>query len=424
MQNKSASQRTGQPVNVRSIALDVAQEWQKTSRFATELLDEASRRANLSSPNAAFLHDIVLTSIRNLNLLDYWADQLTNGKHLDHRTRWLLRIGLCQLYLLGVPSHAAVNETVGVAGRSGSLVNAVLRRAGREEEKLKAQTADLPLSIRYSHPEFLVRRWIKIMGKTKTEQLCEWNQTLPSTFVRSNGLHEEALTKLATVEGLTDIGDGFYQCETAPREALKHGWCYAQDPSTVIAPRMVNPKPGETVLDACAAPGGKTALMAELMCNEGRIIACDASAARLPRLRDNLTRLRVRNAQVYHYDLLSTQPAPFGDLQFDRILLDVPCSNSGVMRRRIDVRWRLQENEFAELAVQQKKLVAAALRFLKPGGSLVYSTCSIDPEENQNLIKDILETYPNLELIESRLLFPPKDQTDGAYAARLSFKPA
>jgi 16S rRNA (cytosine967-C5)-methyltransferase len=125
---------------------------------------------------------------------------------------------------------------------------------------------------------------------------------------------------------------------------------------------------------------------------------------------------------VHQYDLLSDQPPPFGEMLFDRILLDVPCSNTGVMRRRVDVRWRLQENEFGELAVQQKKLVGAALRYLKPGGSLVYSTCSIDPEENQNLVKSLLETYPHLELIESRLLFPPKDQTDGAYAARLSCK--
>lgn len=401
------------------MALDVVQEWQKTPRFATDLLDETIRRAALSGPNAAFLHDIVLTTLRNLNLLDHWADRLTEGKHLDHRTRWLLRIGLCQMLLLGVPSHAAVNETVAAAGRSGALINAVLRRAGREEEKLHAGVAALPLSVRLSHPEFLVRRWIKIMGKAKAEPLCEWNQTPPPTFVRLNGLHEEAASKLPLVNGLTDIGEGFFQCESAPREALQQGLCYAQDPSTAIAPRMLNPKPGESVLDACAAPGGKTALMAELMCNEGRIVACDSSSARLPRLRENLTRLRVRNAQVHHYDLLSDQPPPFGGMKFDRILLDVPCSNTGVMRRRVDVRWRLRESEFSELAREQRKIVDAALKFLKPGGSLVYSTCSIDPEENQNLIKGLLETYPHLEMIESRLLFPPKDQTDGAYAARL-----
>jgi len=375
--------------------------------------------AALSPPNAAFLHDIVLTTLRNVTLLDFWADHLTGGKHLDHRTRWLLRIGLCQLFLLGVPSHAAVNETVAAAGRSGALVNAVLRRAGREEAALRSMSEEQPLSVRYSHPEFLVRRWIKIMGKAKTEALCQWNQEPPSTYVRLNGLHEEASTRLAQMPELEDLGDGFYRCETAPREALKQGLCYAQDPSTAHAPRMLAPKPGEMVLDACAAPGGKTTLLAELMCNEGRIYACDASSARLARLRDNLTRLKVRIAQVNAFDLLSDATPPFGDLQFDRILLDVPCSNSGVMRRRIDVRWRLQEAEFASLAETQKSIVESALRFLKPGGSLVYSTCSIDPEENQGVVKAVLASHPEMEMLESRLVFPPKDETDGAFAARL-----
>jgi 16S rRNA (cytosine967-C5)-methyltransferase len=404
---------------VRRHALDVLTDWQKTSRFATELLDERVRWAVLSPPNAAFLHDIVFTTLRNLNLLDHWADQLTDGKHLDHRTRWLLRIGLCQLLLLGVPSHAAVNETVAAAGRSGALVNAVLRRAGREEARLKAAVDSLPLSTRYSHPEFIVRRWIKTMGKAKSEALCQWNQEPPPVFVRLNALHEEAAERLAKMPELTDIGEGFYQCESPPREALKQGLCYAQDPSTAHAPRMLAPKPGETVLDACAAPGGKTALLAEIMCNEGRIFACDASSARLTRLRENLTRLKVRNAHVHTFDLLADTPPPFGDILFDRILLDVPCSNTGVMRRRIDVRWRLQEDEFTTLAETQRRIVESALRYLKPGGSLVYSTCSIDPEENQSLIKRVLETHPELELIESRLIFPPKEQTDGAFAARL-----
>jgi 16S rRNA (cytosine967-C5)-methyltransferase len=404
---------------VRLHALDVLTDWQKSGRFATDLLDERSRRATLSPPNAAFLHDIVFTTLRNLTLLDHWADLMTDGKHLDHRTRWLLRIGLCQLLLLGVPSHAAVNETVAAAGRSGALVNAVLRRAGREEAKLREELPTLPLATQYSHPEFLVRRWIKIMGKTKVEALCQWNQEPAPVYVRLNALHEEAAARLAKIPELTDIGEGFYLCDGAPREALKHGLCYAQDPSTAHAPRMLAPKPGEMVLDACAAPGGKTALLAELMCDEGRIFACDASSARLTRLRENLTRLKVRCAQVQMYDLLGNEPPPFGDVLFDRILLDVPCSNTGVMRRRIDVRWRLQEEEFGDLAEVQRRLVESALRFLKPGGSLVYSTCSIDPDENQNVIKAILEAHPELELMESRLIFPPKEQTDGAFAARL-----
>lgn len=410
-----------QPVNVRRLAIEVLEAWQKTPRFAADLLDDKTRQAALSGPNAAFLHDIVLTTLRNLSLLDHWVGHLTGGRHLDHRTRWVLRVGLCQLLLLGVPSHAAVNETVATAGRASGLVNAVLRRAGRELESLLAQRAQLPLAVAYSHPEFLVRRWIKTMGKTKAEALCQWNQEPAPTHIRLNRLHEEAEERLGKLPGLTahPTEEDFFLVNPVPREALKAGICYAQDPSTSIAPKMLGARPGETVLDACAAPGGKTAILAQMMCGEGRLIACDSSPARLTRLRENLTRLRAHQVQIHQHDFLADAPPPFGDLLFDRILLDVPCSNTGVMRRRIDVRWRLTEPEFAELARTQRGIVESTLRYLKPGGSLVYSTCSIDPEENQNLVKAVLADHPELELLESRLIFPPKDQMDGAYAARL-----
>ncbi len=408
-------------MNVRRLSVEVLEAWQKTPRYAADLLDDKTRQTALSGPNAAFLHDIVLTTLRNLSLLDHWIGHLTSGRHLDHRTRWVLRVGLSQLLLLGVPSHAAVNETVAAAGRASGLVNAVLRRAGREMDSLLAGREALPLAVAFSQPEFLVRRWIKTMGKAKTEALCQWNQEPAQTFVRLNRLHEDAAEKLPAISGLTPhpTAEDFFLTTSVPREALKAGHCYAQDPSTAVAPGMLAPRPGETVLDACAAPGGKTAILAQAMCGEGRLIACDSSPARLTRLRENLTRMRVHNAQVMQHDFLSQDPPPFGDLLFDRILLDVPCSNTGVMRRRIDVRWRLQEEEFAELARTQRGIVESALRYLKPGGSLVYSTCSIDPEENQQVVKAVLADHPELEMIESRLVFPPKDQMDGAYAARL-----
>ena len=408
-------------MNVRRLSVEVLEAWQKTPRYATDLLDDKTRQAALSGPNAAFLHDIVLTTLRNLSLLDHWIGKLTDGKHLDHRTQWVLRVGLCQLLLLGVPSHAAVNETVAAAGRAATLVNAVLRRATRENDALLAQRTTIPLAIAHSHPEFLIRRWIKIMGKAKAETLCQWNQNQAPTYIRVNRLIDGSVERIARLPGLLPhpSEEDFFECETPPREALKHGLCYVQDPSTAIAPRMLGALPGETVLDACAAPGGKTALISQMMCGEGRLIACDASAARLPRLRENLTRLHARNAQVMQHDLLADTPPPFGDLLFDRILLDVPCSNTGVMRRRIDVRWRLQEEEFATLAQTQRAIVESALRYLKPGGTLVYSTCSIDPEENQQLVRAVLDSHPELEMLESRLIFPPKDLMDGAFAARL-----
>jgi len=405
--------------SVREIALRVLTEWAQQRQFAQDLLDAACRRENLSPPDAGLLHHIVLGALRNLSLLDHWISVLCANPHLDHRSRWVLRIGLVQLLVLDMPPHAAVNETVEIAGKARSLVNAILRRSDRERAALLAAVASLPLAVRTSHPEFLVHRWRSAFGPDRAEDLCEWNQQAAGTFVRLNPLHPDASSWFASASGVEDIGGGFYRCGTLPREALAAGMCYAQDPATAIAPLMLGAQPGETVLDACAAPGGKAAILAAMMKNEGRIFAADVSESRLKRLRENLSTLRITNTQACVHDLAFGKPPPWGDVLFDRILLDVPCSNTGVMRRRVDVRWRLREEDFAQQASLQSRLLENSLRYLKPGGSVVYSTCSVEHEENRAVIDQVLAALPLLTLADERLVFPPADQSDGAYAARL-----
>lgn len=404
--------------SVRDIAVQVLADWSQQKQFAEDLLDAACRRHRLSPPDAGLLHAIVLGALRNISLLDHWLGHLTDRRHLDQRTRSVLHVGLVQVLILDLPPHAAVNETVSIAGRAKGLANAVLRRADRERPELLALRSTLPLHIRTSHPQWLVRRWQNAFGEERAAQLCEWNQQEPEAFVRLNPLHPDS-SRLFGLPGLTDIGGGFFRCEAVPREALAAGWCYAQDVSTVIAPQLLDPQPDEIVLDACAAPGGKTAILAAAMLNRGRIVAADSSEARLNRLRGNLSRLHVTNAEIFHHDLISGGLLPWGDLRFDRILLDVPCSNTGVMPRRIDVRWRLCEDDFVDLSKIQKRLLIGALRLLKPGGCLVYSTCSIDPEENRDVVDSILSSHSSLSLDEERRVFPPDDKADGAYAARL-----
>jgi 16S rRNA (cytosine967-C5)-methyltransferase len=416
---KSNAQRDARKASVREIALRVLSEWSQQKQFAQDLLDEACRRHHLSPPDAGLLHHIVLGVLRNLSLLDHWISTLCSHPHLDHHTRWVLRIGLAQLLLLDMPPHAAVNETVEIAGKARSIVNAILRRADRERAALLGSTMSLPLEVRTSHPGFLVRRWRETLGAERADALCGWNQDPAGTFVRLNPLHPGATSWMADACGLEDVGGGFYRCESLPREALAAGLCYAQDPATAIAPVLLGAQPGEAILDACAAPGGKTAMLAAMMNNQGRIIASDSSEARLKRLRENLSILRVTNAGVFVHDLASDKAAPWGDTLFDRILLDVPCSNTGVMRRRVDVRWRLREEDFSQFAALQSRLLQNSLRFLKPGGTVVYSTCSIDQEENRGVIDRVLAANPALALIEERLVFPPADHSDGAYAARL-----
>jgi 16S rRNA (cytosine967-C5)-methyltransferase len=195
------------------------------------------------------------------------------------------------------------------------------------------------------------------------------------------------------------------------------GLCYVQDPSTLMACEMLAPAPGERVLDACAAPGGKTSYLAQMMQNEGTIVACDVSADRITRLRENLDRLAVSNVEVTRADWLNAPPQPKEMGTFDRILLDAPCSNTGVIRRRVDVRWRLKPDDFTRMPDVQLALIKNVAALLKPGGTLVYSTCSIEPEENDEVARRAARDIAGLNFQTARRTLPFRDKVDGAFAA-------
>jgi 16S rRNA (cytosine967-C5)-methyltransferase len=317
-------------------------------------------------------------------------------------------------------AHASVNETVNLATRARGFINAILRRADRERAKLLAAVDQLPPPIRWSHPGPLVERLATFLPEADVLALLEWDQRPAETYVRVNGLHPDASQMSEMKEGWTPVGDGFFRCQSAPRGELAAGLCYAQDPSTALAVTLLDPKSGELILDACAAPGGKTALMAQMMKNQGLIVATDSSAARLKRLAGNLARMRVTNVNAALHDWASaTHPEGAVAGKFDAILLDAPCSNTGVMRRRVDVRWRLDAAAFTAQAASQLALLKSVLRVLKPGGRLVYSTCSIDPEENTGVVDKLLQAHPDVKRLDERQTMPQKDGIDGAYAVLL-----
>ena len=199
--------------------------------------------------------------------------------------------------------------------------------------------------------------------------------------------------------------------------SFKEGLFYIQDPSTLLAVAELDPKPGESILDLCAAPGGKTTFIAQRMQNRGRITAQDVQPERLELIRENYARLGVTCVEA--------SAAPSGVLvnpakKFDRILVDAPCSNTGVMRRRIDLRWRIQPEEIQRLRTEQLALLTQAAPRLKPGGTLVYSTCSLEPEENSEVVKEFLAAHAQFKLEQERELLPFADAVDGAYVAKLT----
>jgi len=206
-----------------------------------------------------------------------------------------------------------------------------------------------------------------------------------------------------------------------PTDALDSGHCYIQDPSTAIACQLLDPKPGEKILDACAAPGGKTAYLAQLMQNRGVIIACDRDCERLQSLKDNISRLGATIVRAVRYDWTRHDPPEeiLSIAPFDRILLDAPCTNTGVMRRRIDVRWRLGPEDFSRMSNEQLIISRAVFRLLKPGGILVYSTCSLEPEENEKVVRRLRTEVPALALEAQKDSLPFRDGFDGAFAMKL-----
>src|SRR5688572_15154189 len=278
--------------NARTSCLRALMQWEKGRAFSDEILHESLERAPLGPLDRAFLMELFFGILRNLSRLDFLIGRLREGG-LDAQTRAILRIGLYQIFHLRTPPHAAVNETVSLATRTRGLVNAILRRALREKSELEQALHAADQATQLSHPEFLIRRWQQNFGAGSAAALCAWNNEPPDVVVRANGLKVTAGELLRTAP------------DASPSEAhplaikvnelsftwIVHGLCYVQDPSTLLACDLLAPQPGETVLDACAAPGGKTSYLAELMRNEGRIVATDLYESRVIRLRENLQRL-------------------------------------------------------------------------------------------------------------------------------------
>jgi 16S rRNA (cytosine967-C5)-methyltransferase len=409
--------------SARQLALAALREWQTGKNFADSILARFLRSSDLTAPDRAFATELFYGILRNLSLLDLWIGSL-RSEHLDHDTRDLLRLGLYQLFLLETPEHAAVFETVHLANaRARPLVNAVLRNALRRKMELVEKASRQNLSVRSSHPQFLIDRWTKNFGAENTAALCEWNNRPAPIYARVNRLRistEEFLSQHSHAVRLSQH-ENFVRLTSIPIDALARGDCYIQDPSTAAACLLLDPSPGEKVLDACAAPGGKTVYLAELMMNQGVIIACDRDEGRIRTLRDNLERLGVEIARLAHHDWTSGSPLRHDAAisPFDRILIDTPCSNTGVMRRRADLRWRLASKDFFRVQAKQLRILRGTISLLKTGGVLVYSTCSIEPEENEEVVRTITNEFSFLELAKEVSSLPFRDGFDGSYAAKL-----
>lgn len=342
--------------------------------------------------------------------LDWIIDgfsKIKSGK-LEHTVLNALRLGAYQLLFLSkIPPSAAINSSVDLIKREGQkkagFVNAVLRNIDRQRGSIKypsEKDAARHISVFYSHPEWLVKRWIERYGVEETGRICKADQQVPPVVLRVN-------TLLTTREKLiNELGHEGY--EAAPARYSPDGVVlvsrgrlnpddprfYIQDEASQLVSLLLSPKPGERVLDACSAPGGKTTHLAQLMKNKGEIYALDRYQARLRTVRKTASRLGIDIIKTIAAD--AAEPLPF-DTQFDAILIDAPCSGLGVLRRSPDIKLHRKESDIAELSKLQKRILANVSGYLKPGGRLVYSTCTLEPEETDEVVSEFLRENPRFE---------------------------
>jgi 16S rRNA (cytosine967-C5)-methyltransferase len=411
-------------LSARQIAVAALRKWRKERRFADSVISRLFAKTDLAVSNRAFALELFYGVLRNLLLLDFWIGCL-RASRIDADLRDLLRLGLYQLLFLKTAEHAAVYETVELAPkRHRAVVNGVLRAAARQHDELRTRGDAQPLFVRTSHPQFLIARWQQHFGGEAAKELCRWNNAPPPIYGRINRLkidRDDFLRKYPGSPALVHNPE-FVEFHAWPTDALNLGRCYIQDPSTAIACELLDPQPGEKILDACAAPGGKTGYIAQLMKNRGLIVACDRDPERLRVLESNVMQLGIQIIRTFRLNWAQGRiPKEIASIgPFDRILVDAPCTNTGVMRRRVDVRWRLRPKDFLRMPKQQFEISRAAIRLLKPGGVFVYSTCSLESEENEELIGRLLNEFPGVLPAREESCLPFRDHFDGAFAAQLT----
>ena len=382
--------------NSRLIAAKMLQEWFEKEFFPARKLIHVSE-------DRAFVMELVNGCVRRHATLNWMVDRFVQQPPKAF-TRAVLHVGLYQLFFMDhVQTYAAVSECVNAvkkqAGSAGmtKLVNAVLRRAVREREMLLSALDQESSAVQLSHPAWLLERWSKQYGEAEAYALARWNNEPPSTLLR---IEQSRVDAAAFIDALRQIDIEPQLHPASDKEVFlvlprgvnvttlpgfEEGYFVIQDPATALSVELLAPRAGEVVLDACAAPGGKTLLMAGRMQGGEGLTAMEYHADRLPALRDNLRRLKMDKVEVVLGD--ARDPASqFKEQLFDAILLDVPCSSSGVLRRRCEARWRINTERMGKLVALQSSILDACAALVRVGGRLVYSTCSLEAEENEELV--------------------------------------
>jgi 16S rRNA (cytosine967-C5)-methyltransferase len=389
-------------------------------QFSNKLIQTAVDQSNMSDVDKRFVRTLIYGVLEKSMTLDWWLGQLSSIKlkKIEPRTQIIIKMAMYQIAFMDkVPNSAAVDEGVKMTKRanfrSAGFVNAVLRSFIRlngdwpypnRDEDLKQY-----LSVYYSHPLWLVERWIELFGDAATEELLIANNEIPQISVRCNTIktNKKELIREFEKSGyvvkshdllpealiLVKMGD----VSLHMMDAFRKGHFFIQDLSAMLVGHVVAPKPGEMILDLCAAPGGKSTHMAELMSNSGQIIARDVNNFKLRQIEENINRMSISCVKLEMGDALVVNES---DLEkYDKVILDAPCSGLGIIRRKPEIRYNRSMEDIESLSTLQKEMIEVASKYVKKGGELVYSTCTIDPKENDEVLEWFLETHSEYELM-------------------------
>lgn len=436
-------------INARSKIIEILTKIETRHAFTDKLLDKELLEFN--EPDRGLITEVVNGVLRWRYRLDWYLEQLYVGEYenLIPEVKINLRSSVYQLMFLDkIPPYAVLNEAVEIAKlkynqKTANLVNAILRNFLRQQKKLELLEMDLDvldrMAVRFSHPRWLLQRWIEYWGIDEVTRLCAWNNSRPRISVRINNLiaDRDLFFKQLDENNIQyqvhpDFPDFVWIndfSEFRKLDLIRKGWVSVQDVSTGLPVLALDPQPGELVLDMCAAPGGKSSHIAEKMKNTGRLVSMDRYPGRVAVLRENLRRYEVQNAIVLSADGIML---PFKE-KFDRILLDAPCTGFGVLNKRVDLRWKRSVADIENMQKIQLNLLKSAADAVKVGGIIVYSTCTIEPEENEQVVEKFLREFPEFRIeklkgiIPDKYLwekccvrtFPHRHQMDGGYVARL-----
>lgn len=403
-------------MKAREIAYKVLLDIEKNKNYSNMAINKHFKDVKMSNQDRGLATEIIYGVIENKYYIDYMIDKLSKVKtnKMEIYVKTLLRMGIYQImFLNSISDYAAVNETVNLAKKKNSkvsgFINGILRNVIRQKEEIgKVKTKDDVdyLSIKYSYDKWMIRNWMIHFGKEFTEELLEANNERPNIYLRTNTLkitRDELIKKLEKqnikaekvnvveeaikVEHLKDIENN---------SLYKEGLFTVQDVSSMLVGKVMNPKENSLVLDVCSAPGGKTTHMATLMNNTGQVVSRDIYDHKLKLIKAASKRLGLTNVDVEEFDGMKLDRESIA--KFDYVLADVPCSGLGIIRRKPEIKYKEKE-EFRQLPPIQKKILENASKYVKVGGTLIYSTCTIQDSENIDVVNEFLQKNKNFELV-------------------------